>query len=133
MSIEPGPGQAAIYVLVDPGDNTVRYVGTTIQPKIRKSAHLSGKDWMTTKAIAAWVRELKAIGLLPSMYIVDVCPFVESLRVETSWIDRYGIGNLFNHARITMDRKPPKCLSSRVYARLRSERAALWSSATRAG
>lgn len=106
LTLSTGNGQAVIYVLVDPRDNGVRYVGTTTQPKARRSAHLSGKDFVTSKSVSAWVRELKAIGVLPSMYIVDTCPFVDSLRVEAAWIDRYGLSNLLNHGRSRLDRKP---------------------------
>lgn len=54
-----------IYILVDPRNDEVRYVGATQNPGQRKRKHMSGSDMAT----GGWVTELIRLGLLPRFEI----------------------------------------------------------------
>ncbi|XVU24211.1 hypothetical protein ACQPZJ_44435 [Actinoplanes sp. CA-054009] len=55
-----------LYVLKDPRDNRVRYVGATTVPlDVRLRGHLSKS---TNTFVQAWIAELKAAGLQPIIY-----------------------------------------------------------------
>ena len=60
--------QFHIYTLSDPRDGVVRYVGCTIDPKARLSAHLCDKA-NTRKN--KWLDELKENSLIPVINIVS--------------------------------------------------------------
>lgn len=56
-----------IYALRDPRTNAVRYVGQTIDPKVRYRHHLGGG----TKSTRAWIVELRRAKLVPALEIVQ--------------------------------------------------------------
>jgi hypothetical protein len=58
----------SIYILIDPRDKMVRYVGISKDVKRRSREHLQGRS---SVAVAHWVRELKAQGLTPDISIVE--------------------------------------------------------------
>lgn len=61
-----------IYLLRDPRDESVRYVGRTLNPKRRYNAHLNDKcDGSYVRARWGWVSELRSISLRPTMEIVE--------------------------------------------------------------
>jgi hypothetical protein len=63
--------QQAVYVLVDPRDETIRYVGRTRSPVTRAAAH--GKPQMACNAaMRAWSEELCALALVPRLEIVAI-------------------------------------------------------------
>lgn len=76
-----------IYVLVDPRDNRVRYVGKSINPKARLQNHLSKNSGNELKD--AWLHELKSLGLKPEMKIIDKCKSYDWQSHEIYWIKEY--------------------------------------------
>ena len=82
-------GEIAIYVLTDPRDNTVRYVGKSNDPERRMSEHVASS--------MPWVVELRSAGLAPVMHIVDRASLEEWERAEQYWIAFYSRhGRLLN-------------------------------------
>jgi hypothetical protein len=80
-----------IYVLKDPRDNCIRYVGQTNNLKKRLGGHLCDKQnysFVTTRS--KWVFELKEIGLRPEMEVVEtLCAPVDRGKInerENRWI-----------------------------------------------
>lgn len=63
----------SIYILRDPRDKAVRYVGMTTQsPHSRYSAHLSNlSEKGHNPEKSAWVKGLRAIGLVPRMEVIE--------------------------------------------------------------
>ena len=77
-------GKAYIYALVDPRDDSVRYVGRSVKPKARLQQHLSDKTTNLEKI--AWLDDLKTIGLKPALRILEETTADAALEVEGSWI-----------------------------------------------
>lgn len=88
-----------IYVLVDPRDNTVVYVGQTVRPHGRKRDHARGNYHRkhTNHRLKAWKDEIKAAGLQWRFEIVETIN-ADVLNVrEGSWIRYYRtLGDIFN-------------------------------------
>lgn len=55
-----------VYQLIDPRDQSIRYIGVTKDPQKRMVQHLLAP----LKVLKAWVIELKIAGLVPQMHIV---------------------------------------------------------------
>lgn len=73
---------AYIYVLEDPRNGQVRYVGRTKAPRERYYAHcISGSTGMT-----AWAQELRAHGLRPSLHVIEAVERQDLLAREYYWI-----------------------------------------------
>lgn len=91
--------KVAIYVLVDPRDDTVRYVGQTRDPHRRAEQHRKNENRKSNKELWAWKAELKAQGLAPKLEVVD---WVKTLRweeAETYWIHHVAsFGRTYNIA-----------------------------------
>jgi hypothetical protein len=71
-----------IYVLRDPRDDSVRYVGRTKNPERRYQSHLYKKyDGSFIHARRDWILELRSIGLRPRMELVETLhtPVAEAL------------------------------------------------------
>ena len=70
-----------IYGLVDPRDNTVRYVGKTKRDlNIRLSRHINDKP-IHNNYKYNWICNLKKNGLKPIIIELEICD-------ETNWVDR---------------------------------------------
>lgn len=90
-----------IYLLVDPLDNDVCYVGSTKEPKTRFSDHVYLARKGKTKC-AAWFRDLSELGRQPAMRIIETCPECYGIYREAYWMDYYSnLGcNLVNQHRM---------------------------------
>lgn len=84
-----------IYALVDPRDDSVRYVGRTVSAlRVRLSAHVTdartylfeGKPQNCTSRKAAWVRELKAAGQQPRIRLLARVRIDQGVEAERQWI-----------------------------------------------
>ncbi|WP_395762368.1 GIY-YIG nuclease family protein [Elizabethkingia anophelis] len=76
-----------VYLLKCPLTNVVKYVGVSMNPKVRYRAHLNGFD---NKAKCEWIQSLKSEGLLPVMEIVESCDKrVEVGAIENKYIKLY--------------------------------------------
>ena len=77
-----------IYILIDPRDNEIRYVGKTAQKlEARVSAHMRDKSSCHK---VHWLNELKALGLKPTPWIL------EEIKGDWPWqySEKYWIGYL---------------------------------------
>lgn len=75
-----------IYALVDPRDDTVRYVGCAIDVEERFNQHLRDRG-NTPKC--EWLAELKRHGLLPGLEILEVVDgFFGAFSREDYWISK---------------------------------------------
>jgi predicted GIY-YIG superfamily endonuclease len=76
-----------VYVLVDPRDDTVRYVGITRDPDKRRAQHRSpsAANWR----MAEWKLELAKAGKRPLMAVVDSAPSGRHLLREAQWMRYY--------------------------------------------
>lgn len=73
-----------IYALVDPRDDTVRYIGATGQVlDERLKEHLSAP---TSRDTASWFRELAGIGIKPEIRLLTWVDDNKWWSWETSWI-----------------------------------------------
>jgi hypothetical protein len=78
----------AVYVLIDPRDNDVRYVGITDNPDRRLEEHLSGRGGNIPKRI--WIKELCQLGLAPTMQLLETgLSLSAAMERENSLIQHY--------------------------------------------
>src|SRR5690349_2495854 len=81
----------SIYTLSDPRDNSVRYVGITINIKQRKSGHLC----TTSKSNPdrnRWIENLKQLGTEPVFTVIDhATGLAEAQTKEQRWISVYQV------------------------------------------
>jgi len=85
---------AYIYALLDPRDNSVRYIGKTINPKDRLRQHLYCKKEHNYRSI--WINSLIKKNLKPLMKILKICPLTEFVKYETEFIRLYKDSKLTN-------------------------------------
>jgi hypothetical protein len=73
-----------VYVLRDPRTGEARYVGETYDRKYRYKYHVGA----TTIATRDWVLELRRLGLVPTMHVVQqyLPTRSSSLAAEREWI-----------------------------------------------
>lgn len=78
-----------VYVLIDPRDGTVRYVGITNQTTNRRlDQHLKRTDGNNEKS--GWIDELILAGLKPRIKAIEeVLTLKEANERETYWIQHY--------------------------------------------
>lgn len=76
-----------VYVLVDPRDDTVRYVGITRDPDKRRRSHKGPGS--TNQRMAEWKVELAKAGKSPLMAVVDSSTADYRLTKEALWIRYY--------------------------------------------
>jgi len=79
-------GPICIYALIDPRDNTVRYIGKTSSPQHRLRQHIEQES---KGRKFKWVTEMKASGVLPRMEILERVPIFEWEAAERRWIAFY--------------------------------------------
>jgi hypothetical protein len=74
-----------IYTLSDPRDNLIKYVGKTVNPRVRKSSHCT----RSVKTICGnWIKNLKRAGLLPVFEILDETNNEDWVLMEKYWISQ---------------------------------------------
>lgn len=82
----------SVYVLIDPRNGQVRYVGVTSNPKQRLRDHIrTAKKEKHHRA--TWINSLLSEGLTPVMDIIDETNNEEWQQCEIAWIAHYrGLG-----------------------------------------
>ncbi len=75
-----------IYVLKDPRDNSVRYVGWTKNPKLRLTKHIWCKDKNHKQH---WINSLIAAGVRPTLEVIESGAGVGYGEAERRWIAFY--------------------------------------------
>jgi hypothetical protein len=64
-----------IYVLKDPQDNSIRYIGQTNNLKRQLERHLYDKqDYSFVKTKSEWIFKLKALSLHPIIEVIETLP-----------------------------------------------------------
>lgn len=83
----------AVYVLIDPRDAVVRYVGITDQTINRRlDQHLKRTDGNNEKS--EWIDELMAVGMKPKIKAIEEgLTLQEANERESYWIQHYLAGN----------------------------------------
>ena len=86
---KPASDISYIYILIDPRDDWVVYVGTSIHPKkrIQELGHKHINHY--GRAVANWAMELRESGLLPRLQVIEKCPTSIRNESERSWINHY--------------------------------------------
>ena len=84
---------ASIYVLRDPRDGRVRYVGASANVGHRLSGHLYDalrKKTKSQRPVAVWIRSLHSLRLQPQLEVVEQVAFgTETDASEKKWIRHY--------------------------------------------
>jgi len=79
--------RTSIYILIDPRNNSIRYIGKTVQKlEYRLKQHLSEKS---NHKRATWIKSLKRENLVPVIKEIDYCDYTDSNNLEISWIEKY--------------------------------------------
>jgi len=86
-----------IYGLIDPNIEQLRYVGKSVNPKIRLRKHISER-WKSDSHKNRWVRKLLGEDIKPRLIVIDVVPKLEWQFWEIFYIAYFkGLGiNLTN-------------------------------------
>lgn len=88
---------AYIYILIDPTDGKVRYVGKTFTPKNRLSGHITEcKNIEVNHHRARWIRSLLKKGKKPLLEIVKICDEKDFEKYETYYIKKFKSRKLTN-------------------------------------
>jgi hypothetical protein len=112
ISNEPVDANTATYVygLRAPGEEIIRYVGSSAKPVYRLQSHISDIRQSCQSPKQDWVQSLVESGLQPEMVILECCTFEESYIVERKWIELLGDcllnGNAPPSAKRLVPRKP---------------------------
>jgi hypothetical protein len=78
-----------IYALVDPRNNTIRYIGKSVKPRARFTGHLSQSSLKKSSHKNNWIKSLLAIGLKPELEIIDEVDYRDDWTIEEKrWIAR---------------------------------------------
>ncbi len=97
-----------IYCLLDPRNNSVRYVGKTKNTKQRQMYHNSAGSLLHGTRRWKWITELRSLGFRPRLEILEECTPENWSDRERFWIHRYGgIRKLLN-ARLGGEIIPPR-------------------------
>lgn len=73
-----------VYLLIDPRDSTVRYVGVTRDPEQRLASHKSPAA--TNWGMLEWKLSMRRDGVEPHMLVVDSAPHGSHLKLENDWM-----------------------------------------------
>ena len=78
--------EANLYALIDPRNRLVMYIGKTCRTlQYRLTMHLC----QGSKAVLAWVAELKTSGLKPEIFLIDKVPLDEWREREIDLIEAF--------------------------------------------
>jgi len=85
-----------IYLLIDPNDNTVRYVGMSKNPKSRLRQHVKESMERQNTAKKAWIHTLMQNGQAPRMDVVAQILDRAEARVRESAVCHQHQGTIYN-------------------------------------
>jgi hypothetical protein len=84
------PASYTVYLLQDPRDGLIRYVGVTKRPLVvRLAAHIMDASRQNTMDVYVWIRALIAEERLPSIYAIDRVPYRIAFGAEDYWMWYY--------------------------------------------
>lgn len=89
---EEAPATTFIYALLEPGTDSIRYIGKANDPEDRLAHHVYHSWYAATDPSKdtpkeAWVRSLRLENKQPDMRILEEVPRADSWRWERKWID----------------------------------------------
>ena len=84
-----------IYVLIDPVNGELRYIGKTLNLCKRYKYHLKYDKGPTRRV--AWIKLLKGKGLVPTLHVLEICNDYTWQERERYWIKFYK-RSLYNHS-----------------------------------
>lgn len=99
----------AIYTLIDPRDNTIRYIGITDDVYARFLQHIRGMDENYAKSV--WIQELRALNKMVIMETLEECETFElACERELYWIRHFEMLQepLMNISKMSLPRKARK-------------------------
>lgn len=76
-----------IYCLVDPRDESVRYVGCSVCPKERLKQHYANTT--SNKAMRPWIAELRSLNVKPMLVLLEECWSGKEDEQEEKWYQRF--------------------------------------------
>lgn len=91
---------SAIYALVDPRDDRVRYIGKANEPLRRLHLHVHPINLRGRNHKQQWIKSLIAVGLRPRLHVICWVPlehWQEAERFWIAWWRRNYPGDLTNH------------------------------------
>ena len=109
-----------VYALIDPRDDSIRYIGMTHNPDQRLKEHLRGGGGNPPKRI--WINELRQLGLVPTIQPIEKgLSLPAALERESFLIQHYhNAGNVLVNLRVTpylsyatRGKTPPNVLPTR--------------------
>lgn len=80
-----------IYILIDPRDGEVRYVGWTTRPRSRLGVHLCNARRGESYYVSRWIASLLAEGLQPAMRVIEAGDGCGYAQAERGWIAHYRV------------------------------------------
>lgn len=87
-------GIVCIYVLCDPGQGAIRYIGSAKRPIARLVGHLAvARSGGLLYPVSTWIKELLDTGVMPEMYVIErVEPSAREEAEErwTAWFEKRG-------------------------------------------
>lgn len=86
------PRKVWIYALVDPRDKLVKYIGQSVNPASRYSAHMSG-SYTSSQFVGDWCAELKSQSLKPVMITLEITNQFEAGLAEWKWLNVFKEAN----------------------------------------
>lgn len=78
-----------IYILIDPTNNHVRYVGKTNNPIQRHKGHIKERHSIHNTYKVNWIKSLDKKGLFPILETIDEVPLIEWEFWEMHYISLY--------------------------------------------
>lgn len=92
-----GSDLITIYKLIDPQNDSVKYIGQTHNSlKRRLSDHLSDARRGMKNHRCNWIRKLLSEGIFPSVEVIEIVNWDSGNERERHWIAQYGRKNLVN-------------------------------------
>ncbi len=89
---ESDNGEYDIYALVDPRDQSIRYIGMSYNADHRYRQHINCNGNNLRKN--AWIQELETQNLRPVLFLLEVVQGkLQTLEREQHWIEYYGHNN----------------------------------------
>jgi group I intron endonuclease len=85
-----------IYGLIDPGDNSIKYVGWTMDLAERLLKHIAPSCLKGKNHKNHWIKSLLSQGLKPRIVLLEVVDHLNYLEKEIEWIKFIGRENLTN-------------------------------------
>ena len=85
-----------IYALIDPRNNTIRYIGCSLNAVKRYERHLTKSQLSKDSHKDRWIKKLMELNLLPDLAIIESVSSNTYQEREKYWIALYGRDNLTN-------------------------------------